>query len=406
MKVEQLAKASKDLMLKEPFYGMFLIMLNKQWSKRVPTAGVSIQGINYQLEINEEFWAKLPEAKHRGLLKHELLHIGFFHLTDFHHLTNKKIANIAMDLEINQYITAEDLPEGGMTLELFPELKLEPKKGTQYYYDKLMKASNSPGTCPNLDKMLDGMGAGDITVVVPVPGKNGQSTEKEINLSNHDTWKELEDLPEATQKLIQKQVEHILKEVADQVEKSRGTVPGEFAEILERINHVEPAKFDWRSYLRRFSGGSSEIYTKKTRRKYNKRYEENPGLKIKPRRHILFAIDTSGSVSTSELQECFNELHHIHKTGTQITIVEADTAISHIGIFNPKAEIKVHGRGGTDFQPVIDYYNENLHKFTCLIYFTDGEAPAPTPAKGRMLWVLSSRSRKNEDLVGPQIVLN
>lgn len=72
-------------------------MLNKRWNEQLPTAGVSLNGINYQLDINTEFWAKLKPEKHRGLLKHELLHIGFFHLTDFQHLTNKEIANIAMD---------------------------------------------------------------------------------------------------------------------------------------------------------------------------------------------------------------------------------------------------------------------------------------------------------------------
>lgn len=375
-------------------------MLNKRWNEQVPTAGVSLNGINYQLDINTEFWVKLKPEKHRGLLKHELLHIGFFHLTDFQHLTNKEIANIAMDLEINQYIDSNDLPEGGMTLDLFPELNLEAKKGTQYYYDKLMKGSQQ-GNCPNLNKLLDGMGNGQCQVKVNVKGKD-----KDVNAPNHDSWEEFQDLPEATQKLIKKQTEHILKEVADQVEKSRGTVPGEFAEIIKKINTLEPAKFDWRGYLRRFSGGSQKVYTKKTRRKYNKRYEENPGLKIKPRRHILFAIDTSGSVSTNELKECVNELYHIHKTGTEITVVQADTAISHIGKFNHREDFKLHGRGGTSFQPVIDYFNENVHKYTCLIYFTDGEAPAPTPAKGRMLWVLSSQSPLNPELVGPQIKLN
>ena len=97
-KTDQLAKASKDLMLREPFYGLFLIMLNKQWNnKAVPTAGVSRQGINYQLYINENFWNKLSTNQHIGLLKHELLHIAFFHITDYEHLTDREIANIAMD---------------------------------------------------------------------------------------------------------------------------------------------------------------------------------------------------------------------------------------------------------------------------------------------------------------------
>ncbi len=71
-KAEELAKASKDLMLKESFYGLFLIMLNKQWSTKVPTAGVSRNGVNFQLYLNEEFWQSLTPDQHIGLLKHEL----------------------------------------------------------------------------------------------------------------------------------------------------------------------------------------------------------------------------------------------------------------------------------------------------------------------------------------------
>lgn len=375
-------------------------MLNKKWDDKIPTACVSLSGISYELRINESFWGGLTEKTHRGLLKHELLHIGFFHLTDYAHLTNREIANLAMDCEINQYIDINDLPDGPILPSSFPELNLELKKGTNYYYEKLMKAAQN-GSCPNLNSMLDGMGKGQLTVEISV----GNGTE-EVQLPDHSGWGEIENLPEATQKLIKKQTEHILKEIADQVTKSRGTIPGEFAEIFKKLDEVEPPKFDWQGYLRRFAGGSTKIYTKKTRRKYNKRYEENPGLKIKPRRHILFAIDTSGSVSTNELKECINELHHIHKTGTEITVIEADTAIRHIGKFNPKKDFEIHGRGGTIFDPVIDYYNENLHKYTCLIYFTDGEAPAPAPAKGRMLWVLSSQSPLNPELIGPQIKLN
>jgi predicted metal-dependent peptidase len=375
-------------------------MLNKKWDEKIPTACVALSGISYELRINENFWKDLTEKTHRGLLKHELLHIGFFHLTDYTHLSNKEIANLAMDCEINQYIDIDDLPDGPILPSTFPELNLEQKKGTMYYYDKLMEATQN-NTCPNLNSMLDAMGKGELTVELNV----GNSTEN-IQLPDHSGWGEMENLPEATQKLIKKQTEHILKEIADQVIKSRGTIPGEFGEILKKIDEVEPSKFDWRGYLRRFAGGSTKIYTKKTRRKYNKRYEENPGLKIKPRRHILFAIDTSGSVSSKELRECMNELYHINKTGTDITVLQCDTAISDISPFNIKKDIQIKGRGGTDFQPVIDYYNENVHKYTCLMYFTDGECSAPTPARGRMLWVLSSHSHLNPNLIGPQIKLN
>jgi predicted metal-dependent peptidase len=93
-----LSKTGKELMLKEPYYGFFLIMLNKVWDgKRVPTAGVSKNGINYQLAINPEFWESLSEDHRLGLLKHELLHIAFGHLTTFFKFTDKRLANVAMD---------------------------------------------------------------------------------------------------------------------------------------------------------------------------------------------------------------------------------------------------------------------------------------------------------------------
>ena len=220
------------------------------------------------------------------------------------------------------------------------------------------------------------------------------------------TFKEIREDKSLGKKLVDKQVEHVLKEIADQVQKSRGTVPGEFTEILKRINEIEPPKFDWKSYLRRFVGGSTETFTKKTRRKYNKRYDENPGLKIKYQKHVLVAIDTSGSVSTDELNEFMGEMYHIKKTGGEVTILQADTAVRDISKLKLGHDFKVHGRGGTNFQPAVDYYNENFHKYTCLIYFTDGEAPAPDEVKGRVLWALSSKSKKTDHLPGVTIKLN
>jgi len=96
-KNDLLSKAGKDLMLKEPYYGIFLIMLNKFWSDRLGTAGVSKMGINYQLEINEEFWLKLTDDHRLGILKHELLHIAFGHLTMYFNYSDKRRANVAMD---------------------------------------------------------------------------------------------------------------------------------------------------------------------------------------------------------------------------------------------------------------------------------------------------------------------
>lgn len=402
---DELAKVCKELLLEDPFYGSFLMMLDKQFSDKVPTAGVSIKGIAYKLYMNEAFWKSLSLDHRKGLLKHELLHIALFHLTEFQdlNLKNKEIANIAMDLEINQYIREDLLPEGGQTLDLYPELNLKEKAGTHYYFEELTKASKNPGSCPNLDKMLEAAANG---IEVCIVEGDGAGDKIEVNVPNHSTWEESDNIDEATKKLIDNHLKTILNEVADQIAKSRGTVPGEIATILEKINHEEPPKFDWRGYLRRYAGGSVKTYTKKTRRKYNKRFEENPGLKIKQKKHILVALDTSGSVSNEELVEFMQEIHHIYKTGSDVTIAHADAAINKIHAYNPKDEYNIFGRGGTSFDPVVDYYAENKRKYTCLIYLTDGEAPAPTTPVNKILWVLSSKSNMTDHLPGQTIKLN
>lgn len=441
---DSLARTTKELMLKEPFYGLFLIMMNKVWKENLDTAGVSKNGINTQLAINPDFWESLSSEYRIGILKHELLHIAFQHLTLRDKYKDHKLFNIAADLEINQYIDRVYLPGGNypdkktyeedikifvdsvkeklekgeidqkearkqlikvpsraLFLEDFEDKDgnpLDPKKGTDYYYDKLSETIDQTGnsSCSNLNDLLN----------------NGDSDAVKIEPHwEHSTWKEFDDLSEAEKKMIQKQIDYQLKELVDQVQKSRGNIPGELAGYIAGLFEEIPPKFDWKGYLRMFTGGSVKTYTKKTRRKLSRRYSENPGLRIKQKKHILVAIDTSGSVSNDELVEFFNEINHMHKTGADVTVIQCDTSISHIGAFKKPEDgkIKVHGRGGTSFQPPVDYFNEHKREFSCMIYLTDGEASAPDPKpRGRCLWVLSSRSQEPEtfDLPGPIIKLN
>ena len=430
-KVQSLSKTSKDLMLKEPYYGFFLIMLNKLWDKRrVPTAGVSKNGINYQLTINDDFWESLSEQHRLGLLKHELLHIAFGHLTTFFKFSDKRLANVAMDMEINQYIDlawlpggdiskedfdaikeeikteiaaarerdapmeelkaiADKLPSRGIIIDDYADMNLDRKAGCRYYYDKLKEAQEKKeknGTCgdKNMDSLLD-----DI---------------EEGNVPDHGTWEDFDNLTEAEQKLIEKQLQKVLTDAKEQTEKKRGTVPGEIEGLIV-VEEIVPPKFDWRGYIRRFTGVSTKVYTKKIRRKENRRFSDNPGLKIKMKQHMLLAIDTSGSVSDEELAEFMNEMHHIYKAGVDITVVQCDTQIRSIEAYRGKNEIAVHGRGGTYFDPVLEYYNENSKKFTSLVYFTDGECDANVKPKGNVLWVLSERSYMNNSLPGKVIKL-
>jgi predicted metal-dependent peptidase len=386
---QEVAKQSKTLMLKEPFYGLFLIGLNKELRTDIQTACITPDNINVKLCINPEYWSSLDEKTKLAVLKHELLHIVFFHLENFDRFENKKLSNIAADLEINQYIEPEYKGEKWEGLEydkgMFKTLNLLSKQGTKYYYDALEQE-----ICDNPD--------GEIAQFV-----------NDTEIDWHDLWEAMEGMSEAERKLISKQIDYQLKEIAEELQKkNRGLIPSELESYIKGLFEIKEPVLDWKAYLRRFSSQSTKIFTKKTRRKPNKRFYGNPALKIKQRKNTLVAIDTSGSVSDKELLEFFNEIYHIYKSGTDVTVIECDAAIQRIYEYKGKLEdLSVKGRGGTSFEPVFAYLYENRDKYNNLIYLTDGECSSPkTQILKPVLWVHSSRSSINEDLPGTKIKIN
>ena len=344
--LEDVSRIGKQLIIKEPFYGIFLSTLNKVIRTDLDTAGVSKSNINYQLAINPEFWSSLDsDNKKIGLLKHELLHIAFNHLLDRDNFPNHQLHNIAADVEINQYIEPQYYPADNLLLpSTFPELNLPLKAGTKKYYELLQQAYGQNTS----DTLNDLMGESDF----------------------HMTWEEFEGLSEGDKKLIKSQIDHQIKNIAES-NRDQGFIPSELKGYIDNLFEITPQSYDWKSYFRRFFSSGIKTYTKKTRRKLNKRFSENPALKIKTKQNILVGIDTSGSVNEKDLIEFFNEIHHIHKSGVSITIAEGDADIHNVYEYKGKTPESVQGRGGTDMNPFIEYFNKNK-QYTNLIILTDG----------------------------------
>lgn len=363
--MNSLIKACKDLLVREPFYGLFLLNVQKEIVPKehpIQTAGMGPNGINFTLYVNEHFWNNLDPKYHVGLLKHEMLHLIFGHCTNLYDVDDQETMNQGMDCEINQYIDL--LPDGGITLDKVSKLlgeKLEPKKGSWYYYKKLQQyKQNNP--LPNF-----------------------------IASDDHSLWPK--DLPEAEKKLLENQIKYKLKEVAEQVTKQAGSIPGELSELIKALKQKEPV-FNWKKYFRRVIGNAITSEIQLTRMRPSKRFPDARGIRMKRKPNILVGVDTSGSVNNEEFAEFFAEIHHIYKTGVSVTVAECDTQITNIFEYKGNQDIKRTGFGGTLLNPLVDYYKEHP-EFTVCVIFTDGYCDTTMPPCQNLIWVITSSGNKS-----------
>lgn len=189
-------------------------------------------------------------------------------------------------------------------------------------------------------------------------------------------------------------------------EKSRGDIPAFLQEQLKKL--FEKPRLNWKQMLRKYVGTIPEGH-RSTKMRLNRRQPDRfdlCGKMTDTTLKIVIAIDTSGSMSSRELEYCFNEIFNILKVKKfDITVIECDSQIGKI--YKPKKmkdiQLNVSGRGGTSFIPVIEYINNNKFKDAIMIYFTDGygDYEIPRPRTFKNLWVIvgggseSSLSLKN-----------
>lgn len=395
-------KVCVQLLLREPFYGHFLMGIPKAFDTTVPTAAVApFQRQMVKLIVNPDFWETLSEEHRYGLIKHEVLHIVLRHLTTLKSYANRRVFNIAADLVVNQYIERQQLPNGAITLDFFKPLQLthrlflEAEKGVGYYYEKLMSLLQNGTDCStgNEDsdavfRALDAWMQGD-----------GEATAK------HRFWDEFAGLDSSETRVMEQFVKNATKQALQRVQhKNRGHLPGHLLEELQAAVADAPL-VNWRRVLRLFAGSSNSTFLKSTIRRPSKRYGTVPGIRLNRRHNLVLALDTSGSVSIDELGLFFNEIRHIWRQGARITVVECDKHIHRTYPYKGEMPEVVTGRGGTQFDAPIIWANEQ--KPDALIYFTDGHAPTPqVAARMPVLWVITSRGTdKFEHLPGKHLKL-
>jgi predicted metal-dependent peptidase len=361
------------LMIGEPFFAHILQGMGRQITKQVATAAVSWSGQMYLLLVNAGFFSTLSLAQRCAVLKHEVLHVVFRHITRCK-IFNPYIFNVAADLVINQL--CNDLPEGCLRIEDFNQhgYAFTPNGTTEEYYAILCSTQDSPQSC-QLIWGQDSKSRGEHSVWVD----KGDEAREEAGEACAD-WSAGALVLRAGELLRQKDMG------------AWGDLPAVIKSELRRMAEERIPRVHWKQALRTFVSASSRTRMGQTVSRPSKRFGTHPGSRIHRQRNLLVAIDTSGS--TQEYLDVFYaELRHIRKSGTRIHVVECDCSVTASYPFSGRPPEVWHGGGGTAFDPVFDWMRSPAGKkagpFDGCIYFTDGAAARPErPPLCRLLWVL------------------
>ena len=230
--------------------------------------------------------------------------------------------------------------------------------------------------CPNFGS--NGMSDGRVSPVMP----DGEIWEYEAAADASKLWNDDEEMCDSVNRQILKA----------QKTNQWGSVTGS---CKETINASLRIPMDYRRILSQFRASIISQRRLLTRMKPNRRYGfEFMGSKFEPKTHLLVAVDVSGSIGSEDLEKFFSIINRFFSFGVEaIKVLAFDCDIKQeIELKKAVKNIKIEGRGGTDFQCVIDYY-ESHEDYQGLIIFTDGYAEVPKISRNKqILWILTGKN--------------
>ncbi len=222
----------------------------------------------------------------------------------------------------------------------------------------------------------------------------------EVGAENTETWE--------ADEMLSDRIDDVINDVRSS--SNWGTLAGEAQELIEAT--LRP-RLDYRRVLHAFRASVISMRRRLTRMKPSRRYGfQFMGSKREYSTRLLFAVDVSGSVSSEDVARAFSIVNRFFKFGIeQVDVIWFDTEVKNadqpLQLRKAAHSIRVGGRGGTNFQPVVDFV-EDHPEYEGLIVFTDGIAPTPKRSgrnrKARIVWLFNTEANWNrihKNLEGP-----
>lgn len=434
------------MLVRKPFYAQIVSQFDRHETEEVTWAGVGYSGSNIILYYNPKKLLEEPQNIQEGVIEHEILHILSLHPFR-REMREPYVFNVSSDLAINPMVGRQNLPKmtdkdekefgeavgkkKGDSLVYFPDSFKPPLpegKSAEEYYSLLMKDHVKfvgSGNCPDYQdkKSGDGSREGGSQGESKEDGKekrgqsgkdSSQSTKRSCGGcakngncerqkgggisdfqgigGSHKPWEEFGGTSESFGKVV---VRDIVSKAINRCNRGRGDIPGN---ISEQVAALLESTVDWVSVMRFFGKAIRTSKKKSTWRKANWKFGNGtPGFKRKWKSKIVVAVDTSGSVSTRNLQKFAAEILMLQRTGNEITVIDFDTKVHREYKIRKKSDFdsRFVGRGGTRIQSVIDYIDEKKRQPSGLIVLTDMEGGPVTKPPYPVLFCITEDGSEN-----------
>ena len=389
----KLAAARTRLILDKPFLGALVLRLpivvaDPQWCKTTATDA-------RKFYYNPEYIEQLSLAETQFILAHEALHCALSHFARREHRVKHRW-DLACDFAINPLLINDGLtpPPGtlrertfnGMTAEeIYPYMEDHENDETldMHIYDRpeeqQTKPNDDPSPLPPQQQEQDAAGQNPQQQADEAQGGAPQppplSHDERDNLSVQ--WQQR--LAGAAQQAMQ-----------------AGKLSGDMARLVDFF--LQP-QLPWRMLLARYMTGLARddySYTRpSTRRGEPAIFPSLRSAQVE----MIIAMDTSGSIHATEMQEFVTEIDAIKGLlRARVTLHACDAALAQDGpwIFEPWEEFSLprefSGGGGTDFRPIFNWANQQDRSPDLLIYFTDADGVFPmTPPYYPVLWLVKGK---------------
>lgn len=356
------------LILSQPFFGMLALRLKVIETSAVPTAATD----GTSLLFNPAFVESLSHDELVGLIAHEVMHCALGHPWRRGGRQPKRW-NIAADHVINLILTDAKfkLPADGYCDAQYAGMSSE------QVYDRLPESADqnpdtSQGTC--LDAPAgDGSSAGD------------SDSDGDGNSNSQQPGSPQQQQPAQAPNMTESDWQQAARQAAALAD-GQGKLP---ASMQRLITEALRPRADWRSVLRRFVSETSKADYAWTRP--NRRYLSQglylPALHSERCGRIAVAVDTSGSIDDVLLAQFSAELNSIisEVRPTAVDVLYCDAALHAVRTYDSDSgpiALEAIGGGGTDFNPVFDYYDQpDAEPIIALVYLTDlyGSFPQTEP---------------------------